>query len=152
VELPGMVAEELPAPRRALPALDVRRVRGGPVRDDFCAIGSVCFNVPLPWFQEVFAASTVWDEFVCWVGYLGGEPVSTAATVTSGGVVGIYNVATLPGHQRRGYGEVVMRHAVAAAQREHGFTRTILQSTSQGFRLYERLGYRTVAKVAVYSS
>ena len=52
-----------------------------------------------------------------------GEPVSTAAIVLGSGVVGVYNVATLPGHQRRGYGEAVMRHALAEARRESGTPR-----------------------------
>ena len=151
-DMPGMIAERLPPPRRALPSLDVRRVRSAATRSDFCAIGSTCFNVPLPWFQEVFQGETVWEEFASWVGYCEGEPVSTASTVTSNGVVGLYNVATLPGHQRRGYGEVMVRHAVEDACRRHGISRTVLQSTSQGLALYESLGYRTVTRVAVYSS
>ena len=152
VELPGMIAEELLPPDHPLPSLDVRRVREDTVRDDFCGVGSVCFNVPLDWFREVFQGREVWDEFAAWVGYVEGEPVATAATVTGSGVVGVYNVATLPGHQRRGYGEAVLRYALDRAREEHGVTRSILQSTAQGFQLYQRMGYRTVTRVAVYSS
>ncbi|MBM3774518.1 MAG: GNAT family N-acetyltransferase, partial [Acidobacteria bacterium] len=65
---------------------------------------------------------------------------------------GVYNVATIPGQQRRGYGECVMRRALEAARAEHGVARSILQSTPQGLRLYQRMGYRTVTKVSVYSS
>jgi ribosomal protein S18 acetylase RimI-like enzyme len=71
-------------------------------------------------------------------------------------VTGVYNVATLPGHQRRGYGEAVMRYALADARRAsgmaHGEQRVILQSTPAGLKLYERMGFRTVARVSVYSS
>ncbi|HWQ55601.1 MAG TPA: GNAT family N-acetyltransferase [Bryobacteraceae bacterium] len=152
VELPGMISERLPEPDRRLPRLEMRRVTGGSERNDFCAVGSVCFGVPLPWFCEVFANNAVWGEFASWVGYADGVPVSTAATVVGAGAIGLYNIATLPGYQRRGYGEAVMRHAVTEACREHGVERTILQSTSQGLRLYERLGYRKVTGVAVYAS
>lgn len=151
-EMPGMVAERLAPQRRELPTLEVRRVGPGQTSHDFCAIGSTCFHVPPLWFQEVFAADAVWDEFVSWVGYVDGEPVSTAATVLGAGVVGVYNVATLPGHQRRGYGEAVMRHALEEARHEHAIERTVLQATSQGLKLYERMGYRTVTRVSVYSS
>jgi ribosomal protein S18 acetylase RimI-like enzyme len=61
-------------------------------------------------------------------------------------------VATLPESQRLGYGEAVMRYAIEHARREHGIERSILQSTPAGFRLYERMGYRTVTKVAVYAA
>ena len=78
--------------------------------------------------------------------------MSTAAVVAGGGAVGVYNVATLPGRQRCGYGEAVMRHALAEARREHGLERVILQSTPAGLRLYERMGFRTVTRVSVYST
>ncbi|HLY19298.1 MAG TPA: GNAT family N-acetyltransferase [Bryobacteraceae bacterium] len=152
VELPGMLAETLLPPARQLPPVDVRRVSNGPVKDAFCAIGSLCFNVPLPWFCEVFDGGRVWDEFAAYVGYVNGQPVSTAATVIGGGVVGVYNVATLPDHRRGGFGEAVMRHALEQARLEHGLSRSILQSTPQGFELYRRMGYRTVTSVAVFCS
>jgi ribosomal protein S18 acetylase RimI-like enzyme len=152
VELPGMLAESVLPPLRELPYVDVRRVASEPVKDAFCAIGSTCFNVPLPWFREVFDGNAVWNEFAAYVGYVDGEPVSTAATVIGGGVVGVYNVATVPGYQRRGYGEAVMRHALEQARLEHGISRTILQATPQGFDLYQRMGYRTVTSVAVFCS
>jgi len=66
--------------------------------------------------------------------------------------VGVYNVATVPDQQRRGFGEAVMRHAVAEAQREHGIARSILQSTPAGLHLYQRMGYRVVTRVSVYAS
>ena len=83
------------------------------------------------------------------VGYADGEPVSTTSIVAGAGVSGVYNVATLPGSQRLGFGEAVMRHAL---QEVGGTERVILQSTPAGYRLYERMGFRTVARVAVYSS
>jgi ribosomal protein S18 acetylase RimI-like enzyme len=152
VDLPGMVAERLLPPDKPLPRIDVRRVCDGPTRDAFCAIGSVCFNVPLAWFSEVFNAGSVWKRFVSYVAYHDQEPVSTAAVVVEGGIAGVYNVATIPGHQRLGYGEAVMRHALDEVRRSCGIERTILQSTAAGYRLYERMGYRTITRVSVYSS
>ena len=152
VDLPGMVAERILPPVKPLPKLEIRRVGDAATRDAFCAIGSVCFHVPLPWFREVFDNDVVWERFIGWVGYVDEEPVSTAATVVGGGAVGVYNVATMPEHQKRGYGETVMRHAVAEAQRRSGIGETILQSTPAGHRLYERMGFRTVSNVAVYAS
>ena len=152
VDLPGMVAEHIVPPVKPLPALTVRRVGDTATREAFCAIGSVCFHVPIPWFREVFDNRAVWERFAGYVGYREEEPVSTAAIVIGGGAIGVYNVATMPDRQRRGYGEAVMRHALAEAQREHGLERSILQSTPAGYRLYQRMGYRTVTRVSVYAS
>jgi GNAT superfamily N-acetyltransferase len=151
-DLPGMIADRLAPPVRPLPVLDVRRVKDNGICADFCQIGSICFNVPLPWFREVFEKPAVWERFAGYVGYVRGEPVSTAATVVSDGAVGVYNVATLLGHQRKGYGESIMRYALEKAREEHGLERTILQSTAQGLPIYQRMGYRTVTRVTVYSS
>ena len=152
VDLPGMVAERLLPPRRRLPRIEARRVRGGTEREAFCAIGSLCFHVPLAWFCEVFDGGSVWDNFAGWVGYVDGEAVSTAAIVMGAGAVGVYNVATVPPHQRRGYGEALMRIAIADAQCAYGVERVILQSTPAGLKLYERMGFETVTRVAVYST
>jgi ribosomal protein S18 acetylase RimI-like enzyme len=152
VDLPGMVAERLEKPARHLPSIEIRRVCDEPTREAFCNIGSVCFHVPLAWFCEVFGSGAVWNDFEAYVGYVAGEPVSTAAVIKGGGAIGVYNVATLPHYQRHGYGEAVMRYAVREAQQRHGIERTILQSTPAGYRLYERMGFRTITRVAVYSS
>ena len=152
VDLPGMVAEHVHPPVKLLPRLEIRRVGDAETREAFCAIGSVCFHVPISWFSEVFESNSVWEAFAGYVGYVDGEAVSTAAVVLGGGVLGVYNVATVPGHQRHGYGEALMRHALAEARRRHGVARTVLQSTPAGLRMYERMGFRTVTSVAVYSS
>jgi ribosomal protein S18 acetylase RimI-like enzyme len=152
VDLPGMLAERVAPPVKRLPRMEVRRVRDGGARDAFCGIGSACFHVPVLWFQEVFDSESVWERFAAYVGYADGEPVSTAATVIGCDAIGVYNVATLPDRQRLGYGEAVMRYALAEARREHGMERSVLQSTPAGYKLYERMGYRTVTKVAVYAA
>ena len=152
VDLPGMVAEHVRPPVTALPRVDVRRVCDTATQDAFCAIGSVCFHVPISWFHEVFDSTSVWQRFAGYVGYVDEEPVSTTAIVMGGGAIGVYNVATLPPYQRRGYGEAVMRYALEDTWRATAVERVILQSTPAGLRLYERMGFRTVTKVAVYST
>jgi ribosomal protein S18 acetylase RimI-like enzyme len=152
VDLPGLVSDHLAPPVRKLPYINVRRVRGGAEASDFCAIGSVCFHVPIAWFCEVFDSESVWNTFLAYVGYVDGEAVSTAAVVVGSGALGVYNVATLPDRQCRGYGEAIMRHALDDARRITGIDHTILQSTPAGLRLYHRMGYRTVTKVGVYST
>jgi GNAT superfamily N-acetyltransferase len=152
-ELPGMGAERLLPPHRELPSFEVRRVGDEPTRLAFCDIGAACFHVPIDWFREIFLAEPVWREgFAGFVGYAAGEPVVTAATVTTLDAVGVYNVSTLPAFRRRGYGEALVRYALESARRQTGCERTILQSTPQGLALYERMGYQTLTTVSVFAS
>jgi GNAT superfamily N-acetyltransferase len=161
-EMPGLVANSLDPAKRPLPDLDVRRVDSRQILADFQVIGSTCFHVPPVWFSEVFddevfdgnvAART---SFACFVGYINGVPVTTAGSVpsagTTGTVIGIYNVATVPLHRERGCGEAITRYAIEAAIREHGSGQLVLQSTWQGLTLYERMGFRAVTRFSVYNS
>ena len=152
VDLPGMIAPAINPPTRDLPALDVRRVAPGADRDAFCAIGSLCFNVPPAWFQEVFADNNVWENFAAYVGYADGEPVATAAVICGGGALGVYNVATAPGYRHKGYAEVIVRAALDDVRTRTPLTPVILQSTPAGLHLYERMGFRTASTIAVYST
>jgi ribosomal protein S18 acetylase RimI-like enzyme len=153
VQLPGMLAERLLPPRRALPEIEIRRVADESTRVAFCDIGCICFHVPLNWFREIFLRRQLWDgDFVGYVGYWNGEPVATAATVVAAGAVGVYNVATLPAHRRRGHGEAVVRYAIEQARQQSGCERTILQATQYGLALYLSMGYKTVTTVRVYAS
>ena len=153
VQLPGMCAERLLPPRRVLPELEIRRVGDESTRLAFCDIGCACFHVPLNWFREIFLERRLWNGGLAgYVGYVNGEAVATAATITAGGAVGVYNVGTLPAHRRRGHGEAVVRHALEKARQESGCERTILQSTEHGLGLYLSMGYRTVTNVNVYAS
>jgi len=173
-EMPGMVAAEIRKPGRRLPEMEFRRVVRGQEVEDFRAVGATCFHVPLGWFSEVFDHDMARRaEFVCWVGYVGGEPVATAATVRApAAVIGVYNVATAPAHRGRGYGESITRYAIDAARASSadgsdaarasraggsgaarlGNDRVILQSTSHGYGLYQRMGFGEVTRIVVYNS
>jgi GNAT superfamily N-acetyltransferase len=152
-EMPGMATGRLKPPTRTLPEMDVRPMEQGTTLNDFRALGSTCFHVPIAWFSEVFDERVAERKvFRCWVGYREGVPVATAASVLSEGALGVYNVATAPEHRKHGYGEAITRFAIDSALREGGARRLVLQSTSQGHRLYDRMGFYPVTRVLVYNS
>jgi ribosomal protein S18 acetylase RimI-like enzyme len=91
-------------------------------------------------------------EFVPWLAYSDGEPVATVATVVAADAVGVYNVGTLPEHRGRGIGETIVRFAIDRAKEQTGIHRTVLQSTSYGYDLYRKMGYKTVGQVSVFTS
>jgi GNAT superfamily N-acetyltransferase len=150
-DMPGMAARALAPPRRDPPAIEIVPVDSLRALEDFQAIGATCFRVPLEWFREVFDAD-MWTQraaFRCWTAYQYGVPVATAATVRTGATLGLYNIATTPGHRRQGIAEALTRHAAATGA---DASEIVLQSTAEGYRLYERLGFRTSTRVLVYNS
>jgi ribosomal protein S18 acetylase RimI-like enzyme len=151
-DVPGMIAGEIDVPRRPMPVLEYRRVDSERALNDFAGIGTVCFNVPVPWYREVFDASLMEREFVSWIAYLDGIPVATAATVTAEGAIGIYNVATAPMLRGRGFGEAITRHVIGEARRHAPEAPVVLQASSMGVNLYAAMGFRAVTRIVVYNS
>lgn len=152
-EMPGMVATELALPSRHMPRLEIRRLSTAAELNDFRMIGALCFRVPNHWFAEVFDPSVLTNRhFECWVGYMDGEPVATAATVPQAGSIGLYNVATVPAVRGRGVGEAITRYAAADARLRYGNLPLVLQATTMGLGLYERLGFKQVTRIVAYVS
>ena len=150
---PGMVCERLDPPQRPMPELEVRPVRDGPGRAAFAHINAIAFHIPFEWCLQVYDLEDLWGGcFTGYVGYSNGDAVSTAATLVAADAIGVYAVATLPGHEHKGYGEAMTRHALALAQRESGVERSILQATAAGLPLYRQMGYHVVTHFVVYSA
>jgi ribosomal protein S18 acetylase RimI-like enzyme len=75
-----------------------------------------------------------------------------AAILYAAGALGVYAVATAPGHGRRGYAEALLRHALAESRQRWGKRRMVLQATQQGLSLYRRMGFAGAGGFLVYSS
>jgi len=152
-EYRGMVAGHLLPPARPLPELELQRVSSLGNRRSFRDLMSSVFNLPEEVSSAVYEGERYWgNSMVGWIGYLGGRPVCSAATVTASGVIGLYSVATAAEARRRGCAEAITRLALMEAAADRDVSRLILQSTPAGFGLYCRLGFRDVARFAVYVS
>jgi ribosomal protein S18 acetylase RimI-like enzyme len=150
-EAPGMYAEALQVPHRALPSLQVHRVAGEQTRREFAEIMSIAFEIPHSICAAVYGSEQAWThELLGYVGYSDGRAVTTAAAMITGDAVGLYSVATLPKYRRLGFAEAIMRQVVEQARETAGIARTVLQSTRSGLTLYRKMGYRTVTTFNVY--
>ena len=146
---PGMLAERLAPPAHALPALECRPVTDAAMRSAFAEITTVTFEIPPGIARAVYESELGWrGDYRGFVGLAGGRPVAIAAIVESAGAWGVYSVGTLPEFRRRGYGEALMRAALATCGGEAG--PVILQSTQAGYDLYRRMGLRDAARFTVY--
>ena len=150
-EPPGMYASCLLPARRALPQLDVRPVITAGDRLAFAGILSSTFDLPYSICVDIYALERSWSGgYRGWVGYVNGEPVVSTACVVAADVIGVYSVGTMPGWRRRGYAEQLMRTVLSELAIETGIERTILQATTEGFRVYQKMGFRRVTQFSIF--
>lgn len=148
---PGMVTEQVLPPTRTLPAIECHPVDSKKLRETFGGIAAVAFDLPMRVVQAVYYPERAWNGlYRGFVGTVNGEPVSVVAIVANQESLGVYSLATLPGFRRKGYGEALMRAALALEQERTGLSQVVLQSTDAGHRLYVRMGFETVARFSVY--
>jgi ribosomal protein S18 acetylase RimI-like enzyme len=150
-EAPGMYAECLLPPTRPPARMTFARVTTERARLEFAHIASVVFALPFETSRRIYGAPALWQPpSYGWIGYFEGKPVSVVTIVIAGDAIGVYSLGTLPQHQKRGFAETLLRHAVDEARRETAIDRTVLQATMQGFNLYIRMGYRVVTRFSIY--
>ncbi|MBV8841446.1 MAG: GNAT family N-acetyltransferase [Bryobacterales bacterium] len=147
-QAPGMVTSSLSVPWRVLPSLDCRPVDNKSTRFAFAELTSVCFDIPLSVARAVYEPERAWmGDYRGFVGYSGARPVSMLALVRAERALGIYSLGTLPEYRRRGYGEAMLRTALAERREAEPM---VLESTEAGYPLYRRLGFREMARFTVY--
>lgn len=93
-----------------------------------------------------FKSSTIIHYYL---GLFNEKPVATSLLYLSGGVAGIYNVATLPEVRHRGIGSALTVAPLLEA-RVHGYRIGTLQSSPMGLNLYRRLGFREYCTFHAY--
>jgi hypothetical protein len=81
----------------------------------------------------------------CYVGEIDRNPVTTGLGITLGTSVGIFNIATPPGHRGQGFGAAVTARAVSDGL-NNGARWSYLQSSSAGYEIYKRLGFLTLER------
>lgn len=84
-----------------------------------------------------------------YIGFLDGTPVATSALVPDSGVAGIYAVATIPEARRKGIGRAMTVMPLLEAK-QNGYRIGILQSSSMGYPIYKRIGFKDVCTYSLY--
>ena len=125
------------------PGLVIREI-GAEESSLHVTVASIGFDAPETMFAKLMGPSAFALEGLhCYVGFVDGEPVTTAVGVIDGEHVSIYNVATLPSHRGRGYGAAITDAAVRNGF-EEGASFALLQSSEAGYGVYQALGFRTL--------
>jgi len=85
-----------------------------------------------------------------WLAWKNGVPISKIGLYKGSGSAGIYGVATKPEARGLGIASILMNVAMQAAQ-EMGYKLAVLDSSPLAEKLYQRLGFVTVAPLRLYS-
>ncbi len=143
---PGMVLPEIgeiPAPPAGL---EIRLAGSSDVLRAHREVVAAGFGMPVEIAERLVADSLLaCDDASIAVGYADGVPVTTALLARSGATAGIYNVATLPDRQGRGYGAAATWAVIAEGARR-GCTHSVLQASDAGYPVYRRMGFVDVGR------
>ena len=143
--LTGMAARRI-APLATVPAglrLEVPEDDGG--CGDIIDVNSAAYGIDLAASKPAFGRGAFWADHVAVLGRADETPVTSAAVMLSGGHRYVALVATQPTHQKRGFAEAAMRHALTEAAGKFGERPSFLHASDAGRPIYERMGYEKVA-------
>jgi GNAT superfamily N-acetyltransferase len=84
------------------------------------------------------------DQLRVWGLYIDGDIVSCATTVEIDDTVAVWDVATRPKYQRRGYSSAILDAIHERFAANPSVRQFILLSSPEGFRLYESRGYEVL--------
>jgi GNAT superfamily N-acetyltransferase len=108
-----------------------------------CAAG---FGAPPEAFEPLYSPAVAAHPGVrIYLGDVDGHPVTTGVGFLAGGGVGVYSVATLPNHRRRGYGGEIVRRIVLDGF-QGGARSAYLLASELGVGVYERVGFTRAAR------
>lgn len=147
-DIPLMTAGTLPA--YSPPGeLTIRKLEPAefPVR---AHIAAEAFEEPVEAITDGVSLFSRIPGYRVYVGEVDGNAVTTAISVpTADSSVSIGDVATLRAHRGHGYGAAITAHVMRDGF-DDGATWAWLQSSEEGYGVYERLGFRTVHTWALW--
>ncbi|HJY33754.1 MAG TPA: GNAT family N-acetyltransferase [Vicinamibacterales bacterium] len=141
----GMLANRVAPPVRVPGSLRL----SVPHDDTGCSamidVNSAAYGMDLHAAKSAIGTRRFWQSHVPVLGVVGDSPAASAAVMMVDGFRYVALVATHPDHQRRGYADAAMRHALAVAAETHGERPTFLHATDAGRPVYARMGYAPVS-------
>jgi ribosomal protein S18 acetylase RimI-like enzyme len=147
---PAMVLTDLPTRLDGPAELEIRRA-AGPADFDRYLRDSAAVAGGNPARTATWLGRGVSDDpdWTLLTGHVAGAPVAKSMSFRSGGVVGVYDVATAEAARRRGYGWALTLAAIMAGV-EARCTMATLQSSAMALPMYEAHGFRTLYRYRAF--
>lgn len=147
----------LPAIDAPPAGIEIRKVQDERDASAFCQFATWRWNVPpehLPTY-ELLARELQFGHPEArahmWQAWRDGYPIAKAGLFLADGSPGIYAVVTRPEARRQGLARLLTIHALHEA-RARGHTLAVLHATPMAERLYQALGFETVAELRLFAS
>lgn len=152
--VPGMVREGA-AEERSVKGLSIELVQNRKMLKEFAQVGFEVFEF-LDSDRALYmkgindAPDRVMNDADIFIGYLQGDPVATGISFTKGRSVGVYFVGTVENARNRGIGTAMTARCINSGI-DRGADVSLLQSSEEGFKVYERLGFKRCCDIEIYS-
>jgi GNAT superfamily N-acetyltransferase len=91
------------------------------------------------------------DDLEAWLAWEGDDPAAAVYVTHVDGSLGVFDMATVPRHRRRGAGRALLTTALDDASRRTGRREVVLWSSPAGRPLYESLGFRVADEVNAWT-
>jgi GNAT superfamily N-acetyltransferase len=131
------------------PGLEIREATDDATLADAERVGVLGYPLPMvdPEDRGALLPTPLLDSDVrTWVGYVDGEPVTSASVQPTAEVNCVEFVATLEGHRGKGYGEAVTWRATLADPAKPA----VLEASDLGRPVYERMGYLGISRMTLW--
>jgi len=148
--MPAMAMHPTTATPPTDDGFEIRRVMDAAGVADHVRASAEGFGAPEAVIAAIVNPETFGSPDVSvYAGYADGEPVSSGLGIRTGRTIGVYNIATIERARRRGYGGAMTSRIVADGAGA-GCDVAVLQASSMGLPIYERLGFRTVVEYVAW--
>src|SRR5262249_46484755 len=121
--------------------VEIKRIDTRALGFDAMNLNCKAYGMPVEWANDVLDADAYFsdpeNEFGFVVYNIDGTPVSTATAIDLGDCIYVAAVATDAEHRQKGYAELAMRTALAAAPKRA----SSLDASRMGEPLYAQMGY-----------
>lgn len=123
------------------PKLNIIRATDEKTLHDFALVlanDEAAFKTYFSWIASILTDD---DPIEYYVGYVDEKPVVRGLSCYFAQVAGLHWLSTAPSERRKGYGRAMQEYRLKRAK-DLGYHIAVLQASSEGYPLYQQLGYK----------